>query len=229
MPSSRSSGSGVPFVLGHFRSVAEVPRYASTTLGSVATCAERSLCDLDPVVQSDDAIRDSLDDVHVVLDDEDRVPAFRPQSRDELGHLVGLDRVHPRGRLVEQQKPRLRCGRTRDLEPAAVRVGKAVRGLPPAVADQPVAEEREPLLGQLLDLALLAPHARRAQNGTQDARFRVAVGRGHHVLLHRHVQEQAQRLERARNPSARDLVGIETEDATDPRTGSRLPQAGRPR
>ncbi len=104
-----------------------------------------------------------------------------------------------------------RCGRTGDLEPAAVRVGKAVRGLPPAVADQPIAEERKPLLGQLLDLTLLAPHARRAQNRTQDARFRVAVGRGHHVLLHCHVQEQAQRLERARNPSACDLVGIETE------------------
>ena len=40
----------------------------------------------------------------------------------------------------------LRGRRARDLEPPAVRVGEAVRGLVPAVADEPLAEEAEPLL-----------------------------------------------------------------------------------
>ena len=66
--------------------------------------------------------------------------------------------------LVEQQQPRLRRRRARDLEPAAVRVRERVRGLVPAVAHEPLAEEGEPLLGEPVDLALLAPRARRAQD-----------------------------------------------------------------
>src|SRR4029079_8403210 len=42
---------------------------------------------------------------------------------------------------------------------------------------------------------------------------RVAVCGRHHVLPHGHVQEQPQRLERAGDPLARDLVGLEAADA----------------
>src|SRR5438477_7097452 len=41
------------------------------------------------------SVRDALDDVHVVLDDENRVAAFVPQLRDQLRDLVRLRRVHP--------------------------------------------------------------------------------------------------------------------------------------
>ena len=169
---------------------------------------ERALGDLDAVVERDDAVGDALDDVHVVLDDEDRVAALVAQLRDQLGDLVRLGRVHPGRRLVEQQDARIRRGRARDLEPPPVRVRERVRGLVPAVAHQPLAEEREPLLGEPLDLALLAAHARRAQHRAEDAGLRVAVRGRHHVLLDRHVQEEAQRLERARDAALADLVRL---------------------
>ena len=174
---------------------------------------EAALGDLDAVVERDDAVGDALDDVHVVLDHEDRVAGLLAQPRDQLGDLVRLDRVHPGGGLVEQEHPRLRRGGAGDLEPAPVRVREAVRRLVPAVAHQPLAEEAEPLLGERLDLALLAPHAGRAQDRAHDARLRVRVRGGHHVLLDRHVQEQPQRLERPRDPALRDLVRLEAEQA----------------
>ena len=43
--------------------------------------------------------------------------------------------------------------------------------------------------------------------------MRVAVGGGHHVLLHGHVQEQAQRLERAGDAALADLVWLQADDA----------------
>ena len=182
---------------------------------------ERALGDLGAVVERDDPVGDALDDVHVVLDHEDRVAAVRAQLLDQLGDLVRLGRVHPGGRLVEQEQPRVRRHRAGDLEAAAVRVRERVRRLVPAVAHQPLAEEAELLLGQRRDRLLLAPHPGRAQDRAHDARLRVPVGGGHHVLLDRHVQEQPQRLERARDALAVDLVAARGRRSTRPRTGSR--------
>ena len=114
-------------------------------------------------------------------------------------------------RLVEQQQARLRGGRARDLEPAPVRVRERVRRLVPPVAHQPPAEERELLLRERGDLPLLAPHPRRAQDRADDAGLRPAERRRHHVLLHGHVQEQPQRLERARDAALRDHVRRQSE------------------
>ena len=92
----------------HFVAAAFVPRYASTTRGSVATASNVPSAILIAVVERDDAVRDALDDVHVVLDHEDRVAALRAQLRDQLRDLVRLVRVHPGGGLVEQEHARLR-------------------------------------------------------------------------------------------------------------------------
>ena len=71
-----------------------------------------------------------------MLDHEDRVAELLAELADQLRDLVRLDRVHPGRGLVEQEQPRVRRHRARDLEPAAVRVGERVRGLVPAVAHQ---------------------------------------------------------------------------------------------
>ncbi len=73
-------------------------------LGVGRDLLERALRDLDAVVERDHAIRDPLDDVHVVLDHEDRVAALGAQLPDQLRDLVRLLGVHPGGRLVEQQQ-----------------------------------------------------------------------------------------------------------------------------
>ena len=131
-----------------------------------------ALGDLLAVVERDDAIGDALHDVHVVLDEEDRQPALVAQAPDQLGDLVRLVGVHPRRRLVEQQQPRPRGQRAGDLEPAPVRVGEDVGGLVPAVAHQALAEERQHVLGERVDLALLAPGARHAQDRLPRHRLR---------------------------------------------------------
>ena len=124
-----------------------------------------------------------------------------------------LDRVHPRGGLVEQQERRLRRGGARDLQPAPVRVREAVCGLVPAVAYEALAEEREALRGEFPDLALFAAHSRRAQHRAEDARARVAVRGRHDVLDDAHVQEETQRLERPRDTALADLVRLEADEA----------------
>ena len=214
----------MPAVGAHLWAIPPVPRYASTTRGEVATCSNVPSAILRPWSSAIDAVGDPLDDVHVVLDHEDRVAGLGAELGDQLGDLLGLLRVHPGGGLVEQQHPRVRRGRAGDLEPAPVRVGEAVGGLVPAVAHQPLAEEREPLLGELADLLLLAAHAGRAQHRAEDAGLRVPVRGRHHVLAHGHVEEQAQRLERAGDPAARDLVRLE---ALDARAGEDDVAAGR--
>ena len=77
MPSSWSSG--VPACVAHFL---RHPARAEVRLDHLRRgrdLLERALGDLDPVVERDDAIRDPLDDVHVVLDHEDRVAALGAQ------------------------------------------------------------------------------------------------------------------------------------------------------
>ena len=166
---------------------------------------------LTPWSSAIDAVGDALDDVHVVLDDEDRVAALAPQPADQLGDLVGLDRIHSGRRLVEEQQLRLRRGRPGDLEPPPVCVRERVGGLVPAIPHQPLAEEAQALGGELLDLLLLAPHPRRAHHRAQDPGVRVPVRGRHHVLHDGHVEEQPQGLERARDPALRDLVRLEAE------------------
>ena len=119
----------------------------------------------------------------------------------------------PGRRLVEQEDARLRRRRASDLEPAAVRVREAVGRLVPAVAHQPLAEEGELLLGELVRLALLAASPRETEHRLDERRARAAVRRGHDVLLDAHVQEQPERLERARDAAVRDLVRREPDDA----------------
>ena len=124
-----------------------------------------------------------------------------------------LDGVHAGGGLVEQKERRPRRGGARDLEPPPVRVREAVRRLIPAVAHEPLAEEREALRGELPDLPLLTAHAGSPQHRAEHAGVRVAVLGRHDVLHHAHVQEEPQRLERARDAALADLVRLEADEA----------------
>ena len=165
------------------------------------------------MVERDHAVGDALDDVHVVLDHEDRVAALVAQLADQLGDLVRLDRVHPGGRLVEQQQPRVRSpSPARSRAGAGSRTRASTRAGPsgsPSAAGRRTTSRSS---ASALDLALLAPHPGRAQDRAHDARLRVPVGGRHHVLLDGHVQEQPQRLERARDAALGDLVRREADD-----------------
>ena len=119
-------------------------------LGSVATVAERALRDLDAVIECDHTVGDPLDDVHVVLDDEDRVAALG-RGACAISSVISCVSAGfmPAAGSSSSSSRGFVGRRAGDLEPAAVRVREAVRGLVPAVAHQPVAEEGEPLLREL--------------------------------------------------------------------------------
>ena len=179
-------------------------------------------------------------DMHVVEGISDRVVA---QLADQLRDLVRLVGVHPGRRLVEEQQPRVRRHRAGDFEPAPVRVREAVRLLVVPIARKPLAEERKLLFGELPNLPLLLPRAGKLQHRLEKCRLGVPVLGGHHVLEHRHVQEQPQGLKRPGDPPVRDPVRSETrdlvafeddlarvdvEDAGDQVEHGRLPGAVRP-
>ena len=65
---------------------------------------------------------DLRDELHVVLDDDDRVAARQLQA--QVGGLVGLGVGHPGHRLVEQDQPRLQHQQHPDLEPLLLAMGQ---------------------------------------------------------------------------------------------------------
>ncbi len=90
------------------------------------------------LVQHDDPGREPENDLHVVLDQQDR--HLRGQLADLRQHAIALARAHAGGRLVEQQQARPGGERERDLEepPVAVREHS---GLVPCAFGEPDARE----------------------------------------------------------------------------------------
>ena len=92
------------------------------TRGFATDLLRRALGDLLAVVEDGDAVADAHDHLHVVLDEQDGQAQLGPQLVDERHHLGRLARVHPGGRLVEQQELGLAAERAGDLEPTLVAV-----------------------------------------------------------------------------------------------------------
>ena len=110
--------------------------------------------------QAQHAVAQVEDEPHVVLDDDDREPAV-PDLEDQLHRLLGLLRVHPRGRLVEEEELRVRGEGSGDLEPSLVAVGHVAGEELGRLAQPDVVEQ---LLGPLAGLLLLAPELRTADD-----------------------------------------------------------------
>ena len=87
----------------------------------------RALGDLLAVVEHGDVLGDPHDELHVVLDEEDREAALVAQAAHELRRSGRLLRVHPRRGLVEQEQLGVGGQRAGDLEPALVAVGEVGR------------------------------------------------------------------------------------------------------
>src|SRR4029078_12466978 len=125
------------------------------------------------------------------------------QLRDEVREVRGLLRVHARGRLIEEKKPRPRGQRARHLQAALISAGEVLRvAVPPPRKPR----EREQLLSSLPRFLLLALQPREAEDGAPDAPFEPAVHGHEDVLERRHVVEEADVLERARHTERRHLV-----------------------
>jgi hypothetical protein len=155
-----------------------------------------------------------------VLDEQHRDPALGAQGLHQLAQLLGLLRVHPRGRLVEQQQLRIGGQRPRDLQAPLVAVGE-VHGQLVVLAQ---ADEAQQLTRAVVGRLLLAAVERRVQHHAGEPRTQPRVHADLHVLDRRHRPEQLDVLERARNAGlgheVRPLGGdVAPEELDAPRGG----------
>ena len=150
-----------------------------------------------PVVEDGDAVRESEEHLHVVLDDEQG--QRRGQRRDHRLHRRGLLGAHSRRGLVEEQDLRLEREGKSDLELALGAVGE-VSGH--RVEDISESERDGPGLGGFVDLAVARERL------PCDVGDPVCDGAGDgEVLAHREVREQVVALEAAGEAEACPPVG----------------------
>ena len=163
-----------------------------------------------PVVEHGDPVRDPHHHFHVVLDQQHRQTELAAQEIDELGQDLGLARIHPGGRLVQEEELRLGGERAGDLEPALVPVREILRQLL-ILAAKP--DELEQLQGPRPGAALFRPHARRPEDRPRHRRREPRVLADQDVVEDRHVLEEPDGLERPGDATSHDRVGAEADDA----------------
>ena len=130
-------------------------------------------------------------------------PRSVAQPLHQLAQLLGLLRVHPGRRLVEQQQLGVGRQRTRDLEAALIAVGQVHRQLAVALEPDEV-QQLAPLLDRAFSSRL---HERRVQDHAREARAHARVHPHLDVLERGHRAEQLDVLERARDAGLGDEVG----------------------
>ena len=143
------------------------------------------------------------DQAHVVLDQQDRQVVLVAQRGDQVAELADLVLAQAAGGLVQHQQPRLAAQGARQLDALEHAVGQARRLLVGGVGQ---AQLLDRAVGALAELALLAPLARQAERGGQEARAPVHVAAEHHVLAHGQRLHDPQVLEGAGDPEPGDLV-----------------------
>jgi hypothetical protein len=112
-------------------------------------------------------------------------------------------RVEPGAGLVQQEQPRPAGQRPAHLDQALLAVGQE-RGEPVRAAFEP--EPREDLPGALSEPLLLFPHPPRAERAARPAGPAAPVAAHEDVLEHRHVAEEPDELEGARDAARGDRV-----------------------
>ena len=126
---------------------------------------------------------------------------MRAQQRDQR---VGFGRVHPGGRLVEQQQARFTRQRAGDLDPALVAVGQAARRCP-AAASSPTKRSSACARSRVSRSSrAVAPPG---SSAPMKAGARAHVAADHDVLDHAQLAEQPDVLKRPGDAAAGDRVG----------------------
>ena len=141
----------------------------------------------------------------------------RPRSRRSLlmrsVSCCGLARVHPGGRLVEQEEDRVGRERPGDLQPALVAVRQVLGQLVVLALES---DELEELLGALARRHLLGPVARRREERVDPGRLEPGVHPDEDVLQRGHVREEADVLERPAQPGDDHVVGSGAPEDPEP-------------
>ena len=149
-------------------------------------------------IQDCDFLTDSSHKLHIVLDQEDRHIKFPVDKPDSIHKLCGLVRVHAGGRLVQQQKLWTGCQCTRDFKLSLLAVGQ-VAGKNISLFFQ--AENIEKFLGFIAHTRFVFIMNRQTEHALRRraTKFRAIMQPDHNVADNRHVIEQTNVLERARD------------------------------
>ena len=156
------------------------------------------------LVQHDDAVGERADDVHLVLDQQDRLGRVALQPRDQVEHDRNLVDAHAGGRLVEHEDAGLERHHHRHFELALVAVRQRGGAL---VALRFEADALQRGIGAFDQRAAQRPRPREL---VMDARRR--LGREPHVLEHAERGEEIGELERAPEAEPRALRRAERGD-----------------
>jgi len=185
----------------------------------------RAFSDHGAVVQHKDLVRNVHDERHVVFDQENGGPGV-PDLAYQFSELVGLAHIEAAGRLIQQQKVRIRSQGARELDHAALPEGKRARHPRRAACEADVVDPRH---CRVSNGAFFPALPRRFQTAPGELAPRTAMLAHHHVLEHAYLKKQARILKRARHTRLCDLVGLEPADVLSLESHAarfRLEQAG---
>ena len=166
--------------------------------------------DLLAVVHHCDALGNAHHHPHVMLDEQDRYAQLVSQAADEARRLLGLGGVHPRGRLVEEEKPRLGGQGACDFHPPLGAVGQAPREL---VADSLEADVLHQVFRPRLGPLLLGLEGPGPEHGLHRVLPESRVRADHDVLHDGHAPEKPDVLEGPRHVEVHDPVRRQAVDA----------------
>ena len=127
-------------------------------------------------------------------------PRMRSSRQFQRGGFGG---VHAGGGFVQRQQRGVSGQRARDFEATLIAIGEIARELIGVTRNAAVVEQ---LVRAAFNRGLFAARARAAQHRAQHARVRAHVTPDHDVFQRGHVGEQADVLERARDPGVRHHV-----------------------
>src|SRR5271166_4825588 len=162
----------------------------------------RPLADDLAILQDDDVVREPLNDVHVVLDEDHRTSLGR--DFDELDDRLDVLGAQAAGRLVEQQQQRIQRERDRQLERALAPVGQHCGELRRMLLEPQLAQQRIRRCVERIGDRARGPEAMRDGGLGEQRHF--------DVVAHRQVWEDAAYLETAHDAGARDAGGVELGD-----------------
>ena len=155
-------------------------------------------------MEHDDAVGERAHDVHLVLDEQDRLGRVLFEPRDEVEHDGNLVDAHARGRLVEHQDVGLERHHHRDLELALVAMRKRGGALRRAAGEADARERRSAPVDEI------APRHPRLRQLVMHARL--GLRREAHVFDHAEIGEQIGELKRAPDAEPRALRRAELRD-----------------
>ncbi len=171
--------------------------------------ARRAKRDRFAVAEHQGPFAERNDDIHVVLDQQDRDAAFIARIEDEARDVFLFLLVHPGHRLVEDQQARLGRQRTRELDAF---LQSRRHGFDQFVADVLELHEVDDFLDDTAMRRLFARCHRPVEERSDGTRVHVHMAAEQDVVEHAHAAKERQVLEGPRHGLLGDAIRLHAGD-----------------